>query len=54
MEKTNFEKGMFFSKTGYVSKWWSEREIEEIKRFLGGAVVSERRSDEYFVMRIKY
>jgi ubiquinone/menaquinone biosynthesis C-methylase UbiE len=53
-EKTDFQRGIFFSKTGYASKWWNRREIEEMKRFLGGALVGERGSDEYCVMHIRY
>ena len=33
MERTDFDRGLFVSKTGYISKWWTIKEREEIKSF---------------------
>jgi SAM-dependent methyltransferase len=35
-DKTDCEKGIFRSKTGYVGKWWTDPEVKEIASRLGG------------------
>lgn len=52
MEKTNFKRGIFVSKTGYTSKWWSNKEIFEIKRFLGERLLNEKMEKEYWIFHI--
>ncbi len=39
--KTDFKKGVFVTKNGYKSKWWTDKEIKQIKAYFGGCVVSE-------------
>lgn len=53
LEKTDLEKGLFVSKTGYTSKWWSAREVEELKRFFGGTLVKEVKTPYYTILHIK-
>jgi len=52
LEKIDFEKGMFVSKTGYTSKWRSRKEIEEIKEFFGGEIIREKSSNNWIVLHI--
>jgi len=54
LEKTDFEKGVFVSKTGYSSKWRSKEEIEEIKQFFQGDLVNEIWTNEFCVLHIQY
>jgi len=53
LDKTDFESGKFVSKTGYISKWRSRKEIEEIKEFFGGEIINEESSDNWIVLHIK-
>lgn len=41
LEKTDFEGGLFVSKTGYTSKWWTPAERREVKDYFNGAIVNE-------------
>ncbi|MCK9578148.1 rRNA adenine N-6-methyltransferase family protein [bacterium] len=41
LEKTNFEKGDFITRTGYKSHWFSCGEREEIKNLIGGKTINE-------------
>lgn len=52
LEKTDFEKGLFVSKTGYTSKWWNSAEIEEIKKYFGGEVVNEEQTLRFWITHI--
>ncbi len=54
LSKTNFEKGLFISKTGYISKWWSQPEITRIKKIMGGEVVNEEISGNYQIIHMKF
>jgi SAM-dependent methyltransferase len=54
LEKTDFKKGVFVSKTGYKSKWWSRSEIEEIKIALGGLVINEHIGKEYHIVHLSF
>jgi SAM-dependent methyltransferase len=54
LERTDFEHGIFVSKTGYTSKWRSAEEIEKIKQFFQGQVVNEIRTNEFCVVHIQY
>ena len=52
LEKTDFEKGLFVSKTGYTSKWWNSAEIEEIKDYFGGEVINEVKTPHFYIIHI--
>lgn len=54
LDKTDFGKGLFVSKTGYTSKWRSKKEIEEIKKFFNGNVIREISSNEWCVLHIGF
>jgi SAM-dependent methyltransferase len=54
MKKTNFGKGTFVSRTGYVSRWWSEDEVLEMKELLGGHLAREEISDMYHLLHFSY
>jgi len=50
LEKTDFEKGLFVSKTGYTSKWWTLADIEEIRKYFGGKVIKEIKTPEFYIL----
>ncbi len=52
LEKTDFEKGIFVSKTGYTSKWWSSTEIKKIKEYFGGKIINEKLTRYFAVIHI--
>jgi len=54
IDQCNQEKGIFVSKTGYVSRWWTKEEREEMKQILGGSVIREISDKPYFIFHIKY
>lgn len=54
LEKTDFEKGLFVSKTGYVSKWRSDEEIEEIKKFFEGKILKEIWTKDYCILHMGF
>jgi SAM-dependent methyltransferase len=53
LQKTNFKRGIFVSKTGYTSKWWNSKEINKLKIFLGGEIVNEICTPQFCVIHIK-
>jgi len=50
--KTNFNKGLFVSKTGYESKWWSLAEIKGIKNYFSGEMVNEISTPHFITIHI--
>jgi len=52
LEKTDLEKGLFVSKTGYASKWWTSAEIKEIKDFFGGKIMKEVLTPNFAIIHI--
>lgn len=52
LEKTNVKKGLFVSKTGYISKWWTNKEIEEFKKL--GKVEDEIIEPEFHILRLSF
>lgn len=54
MNNTNFERGLFFSHTGYFSKWRSKEEIQKIIEVLGCSVIHEVSTNEYCVIYLAY
>ena len=54
LKKTDFVNGQFESKTGYISKWWTDREINNIKKCFNGKVLNEKKAFEYTIIHIKY
>ncbi len=52
LEKTDLEKGLFVSKTGYTSKWWTPAEIKEIKDFFGGKKMKEILTPNFAIIHI--
>ena len=54
LEQTDFENGMFRSKTGYLSKWWKPEEQDEIARILGGKKVKEVLGPAFFILHVSY
>jgi ubiquinone/menaquinone biosynthesis C-methylase UbiE len=52
LERTDFEKGLFVSKTGYISKWWTFAEIKEIKDFFGGKILKEVLTPNFAIIHI--
>ena len=54
LTKTYFAKGIFISKTGYTSKWWTDKEIEKIKTLLQGRLSEEIVTDTYWIFHLVY
>lgn len=52
-DKTDFENGLFVSRTGYVSKWWTDRELEEMKAFFGGRSVREVVDPAFVILQLR-
>lgn len=53
LQKTDLEKGVFVSKTGYVSKWWSLEEITKIRDFFKGKVINEVVTPQFYIFHVK-
>ncbi len=51
--RTDFRNGLFASSTGYVSKWWSDEEVQEMKAFFGGELVREVVDDAFVILRMR-
>lgn len=54
LKKTDFEKGIFRSKTDYLSKWWTKNEREGIKKILGGKIVKEILYPAFYILHLSY
>ena len=52
LQKIDFKKGIFISKTGYEAKWWNLTEIEEIKNYFGGEIVNEILTPYFSIIHI--
>lgn len=54
LEKIDYKSGIFWSKTGFRSKWWTKKDREEILSMLGGKKL-EGVDDPYFcIFHITY
>lgn len=49
-EATDFDNGVFRSKTGYVSKWWTPQDREGIRTILGGQEVRGLETDDISII----
>lgn len=52
-QKIDFNKGIFVTKSGNISKWWSPDEIRQIKEFFGGKIVNEVLTPQFCVIHAK-
>ncbi len=53
-EQSDFKNGIFRSKTGYISKWWSPSQREEMIRIIGGRKVKEVLGSTFFILHVSY
>lgn len=53
-ERTNLEKGIFRSKTGYKSKWWTDAEIEEMIKRLGSQKIDKTETPNFIIFCVSY
>lgn len=53
MSKSDFDKGLFVSTTGYHSKWWSDDEIEQIITQSGGIIIAEKKDLLYHILYLQ-
>ncbi|MCL6096708.1 MAG: class I SAM-dependent methyltransferase [Patescibacteria group bacterium] len=53
-EKTDFENGIFRSKTGYLSKWRTAQERNKIKKSLDGQIVNEITTPSFWILHVAY
>ena len=51
-QASDIKNGLFVSCTGYTSQWRSDREIQNMKEYLGGTVVDEVYYDNYYILHI--
>jgi len=54
LQRTDFGKGIFRSKTGYLSKWWNDSEIETMIKQLNGKTVNKVENSNFVILHIKY
>lgn len=52
-DRTDFRAGLFASRTGYVSKWWSDEEVEEMRAFFGGQRVREVVEPAFVLLQLR-
>lgn len=52
--KTDFDQGLFVSKTGYLSKWWNREEVIEISKSIGGTLVAQITTPCYHIIHNSY
>ncbi len=54
-EASDFERGIFRSKSGYLSQWLRKDQRKEMKKLLGGEVVAEVKTHPaFYILHIKY
>ena len=49
-QATDVDRGVFTTTTGYTSKWWSDPEIDALKRM--GSVQDELVADDFHLVRL--
>ena len=54
LERTNFDKGIYVSKSGYKVYWWSPEQRKEILSMLGGKKVNEALGTPFFILHAAY
>ncbi len=54
LENSDLDNGIYRTKTGYESHWFSKEEREAIKERLGGNVVGEVETPHFHIFHIKY
>jgi SAM-dependent methyltransferase len=54
LEKTDFQKGTFISKTGYRSHWWTAEERAEIAKIIGGTKIAEITTKYFYLLHCRY
>jgi hypothetical protein len=54
LERTDFEKGIYWSKTGYRSRWFSPEERREIAQILWGQIIDEVKRPGFYIVHISY
>lgn len=54
LERTNFEKGLFRSKTNYKSQWWTPEQRAKIAELLGGKKVGEVLNPHFWILHTSY
>jgi len=52
LQKIDFKRGIFISKTGYESKWWNLAEIKRIKNYFGGKLINEIKTPYFYIIHI--
>ena len=54
LKRTDFDKGIFRSKFGYQSRWWTKEQRQKIVESLEGVKVAEISTDAYYIVHLKY
>ncbi len=53
-DRTDFAKGIFRSKTGYLSHWRTKEEREAIRQALGGKLISLVEHPGFSILHVSY
>ena len=53
-DRIDYEKGLFISKTGYMSKWRSVKEMQIVGEKLGGKIIEHYSNHNYQFLHISY
>lgn len=54
LEKIDFQKGIFVSKTGYKSHWWRPEERDGLANIVDGAKIAEITGKCFYILHSKY
>ncbi|KKR47863.1 MAG: hypothetical protein UU32_C0014G0005 [Candidatus Woesebacteria bacterium GW2011_GWB1_41_10] len=55
LTRTDFERGIYWSKTGCRSKWFTHEERDEMKQILGGQISGEVTDNPAFnILHVSY
>ena len=53
-QKTDFYRGIFMSKTGYKSKWWTAKERDDFKKKLNGKISTLSKIPYFYIIYSQY
>lgn len=54
LEKTDHTSGLYVSKSGYITHWWSPEQREEMVRIIGGRKINEVLGPTFFILHVAY
>lgn len=54
LKNTKIESGLFISKTGYKSQWFTKDQRQEIREMLGGSKIQEVEYPAFWILHVSY